>query len=206
MHAIQPGYHSQRIRKQPSSSLNECTPHCVHRVPAREVHEYQDEQGTVPNGTKLSPFRAKSAACECFGSFIPTQELGNESQGDFSRRRIFSKENTFWGFFTQVLNADNGCQEVVRKVQAFAASRSMTMPSASTSAYCQARSKLNEGGLKRILKHTSEQLQQRGRHGRWKDRRVVVVDGTGVSMPDTPDNQEEWPQTTQTGGLWTGAW
>ncbi|MEJ1464564.1 MAG: IS4 family transposase, partial [Candidatus Sedimenticola sp. (ex Thyasira tokunagai)] len=25
-------------------------------------------------------------------------------------------------------------------------------------------------------------------------RRVIVVDGTGVSMPDTPDNQEVWPQ------------
>ena len=131
---------------------------------------------------------------ECFGSFIPTQELGNDSEGDFSRRRIFSKENTFWGFFTQVLDADGGCQEVVRKVQAFSASRFMPIPSASTSAYCQARSKLSGDGLKRILKHTSEQLQQRGHHSRWKNRRVVVVDGTGVSMPDTPDNQEAWPQ------------
>lgn len=115
-------------------------------------------------------------------------------EGDFSRRRIFSKENTFWAFFTQVLDADGGCQEVVRKVQAFAAVRAMPLPSASTSAYCQARSKLSGDGLKRILKHTSERLQQRGRLGRWKSRRVVVVDGTGVSMPDTPDNQKAWPQ------------
>ena len=70
----------------------------------------------------------------CFGSFIPSHELGNETAGDFRRRRIFSKENTFWGFFTQVLDADGGCQEVVRKVQACAASRSMPAPSASTSA------------------------------------------------------------------------
>lgn len=166
-----PGFHLPTLRRKPRSG----------------AQKLADERRRIRRHTI-------SQLGECFGSFIPTQELGNESQGDFSRRRIFSKENTFWGFFTQVLDADGGCQEVVRKVQAFAASRSMPMPSASTSAYCQARSKLNEGGLKRILKHTSEQLQQRGRHGRWKDRRVVVVDGTGVSMPDTPDNQEEWPQ------------
>ncbi|MCK5859577.1 MAG: IS4 family transposase [Abyssibacter sp.] len=27
------------------------------------------------------------------------------------------------------------------------------------------------------------------------DRRVVVVDGTGLSMPDTPENQSRWPQS-----------
>ena len=131
---------------------------------------------------------------DCFGSFIPTTELGNAAGGAFSRRRIFSKENTFWAFFTQILDADGGCLEVVRKVQAFAASRAMALPSASTSAYCQARGKLNSAGLQRILKHTSEQLQHRGHRCRWKDRRVVVVDGTGVSMPDTAGNQKTWPQ------------
>ncbi len=30
--------------------------------------------------------------------------------------------------------------------------------------------------------------------GRLNNRRVVVVDGTGVSMPDTIKNQEVWPQ------------
>lgn len=166
-----PGFHLSTLRRKPRSG----------------AQKLADERRRIRRHTI-------SQLGECFGSFIPIQELGNASGGDFSRRRIFSKENTFWGFFTQVLDADGGCQEVVRKVQAFAASRSMPMPSASTSAYCQARSKLNEDGLKRILKRTSEQLQQRGRHGRWKDRHVVVVDGTGVSMPDTPDNQEQWPQ------------
>lgn len=31
----------------------------------------------------------------------------------------------------------------------------------------------------------------------WKDRPVKVVDGTGLSMPDTPDNQREYPQPEQ---------
>jgi len=38
-----------------------------------------------------------------------------------SRRRIYSKENTFWAFLSQVFDADGGCKEVIRKLQAFAA-------------------------------------------------------------------------------------
>ena len=83
---------------------------------------------------------------------------------------------------------------MVRKVQAFAAARSLPMPSTSTSAYCQARAKLDHGSLENILNHTATSLQQRGQPGQWKGRRVVVVDGTGVSMPDTPENQADWPQ------------
>lgn len=166
-----PGFHLSTLRRKPRS--------CAQKL--------ADERLRIRR-------HSISQLGECFGSFIPTHELGKASQGDFSRRRVFSKENTFWGFFTQVLDADGGCQEVVRKVQAFAASRSMPAPSASTSAYCQARSKLDGDGLQRILQHTSEQLQQRGSHRHWKDRRVVVVDGTGVSMPDTPANQAAWPQ------------
>ncbi|WXG52571.1 MAG: transposase [Candidatus Sedimenticola sp. (ex Thyasira tokunagai)] len=70
----------------------------------------------------------------------------------------------------------------------------MPTPSASTSAYCQARAKLEQDCLESILSHTAEGLQQRGRSQWWKQRRVVVVDGTGVSMPDTQANQAIWPQ------------
>lgn len=131
---------------------------------------------------------------DCFGHFIPAKALENGADGAFSRRRLFSKENTFWAFFSQILDADGGCQEVVRKVQALAATRSMPVPSASTSAYCQARSKLDPAELEKILAHTAEDLQQQGRSRWWKDRRVVVVDGTGVSMADTHANQQNWPQ------------
>ena len=96
----------------------------------------------------------------------------------------------FWAFFSQVLDADGGCQEVVRKVQAFAAAKSLPQPSASTSAYCQARQKLDSETLENILQYTA--LQQSSAAS--IDRRVVVADGTGVSMPDTARNQTHWPQ------------
>lgn len=132
-----------------------------------------------------------------FSSVLPPNALEQGTDGSFSRRRLFSKGNTFWAFFSQTLDADGGCQEVVRKVQALAAKRDAPAPSASTSAYCQARSKLEHSELEAIFDHTGETLQRLGRRQGWKSRRVVVVDGTGVSMPDTLANQASWPQQAQ---------
>lgn len=130
---------------------------------------------------------------ECFRNFIPNQYLRPSESGALSRRRFFSKENTFWAFFSQVLGDDGGCQEVIRKLQAFAAIKSKSLPSSSTAAYCQARSKLELSGLETMLQHTASRLTLPD-FERMNGRRVVVVDGTGVSMPDTIANQLVWPQ------------
>ena len=53
-----------------------------------------------------------SSLGECFGQFIPSKVLENGGTGSFNRRRVFSKTNTFWAFFSQVLDVDGGCQEV----------------------------------------------------------------------------------------------
>ena len=145
---------------------------------------------------KLAAIRHKSLSQlgNCLGKFIPTDYLLPSQTGSLSRRRLFSKENTFWAFLLQVLDADRGCQEVVRKVQAVAALKTSTVPSSSTAAYCKARQKLDLSELEAILCHTSLPLAQSTHSTRLNNRRVVVVDGTGVSMPDTPDNQKVWPQ------------
>lgn len=168
-----PGFHLQTLRRKPRSASQKLS----------------DE---------ITQLKQKSFANlgECFRKFIPKRYLCPTESGALSRRRIFSKENTFWAFFSQVLDGDGGCQEVVRKLQAFAAMKSKSMPSSSTAAYCQARIKLDLSGLEAILQHTSNQLQIETEpdSGRMNGRRVVVVDGTGVSMPDTAENQRVWPQ------------
>lgn len=135
-----------------------------------------------------------SQLSECFREFIPDDLLQPSSSGSLSRRRVFSKENTFWAFLSQTLDADGGCQEVVRKMQAVAALKSLPVPSSSTSAYCTARKKLEESELQVILDHTAFYPQQISPLNPVIDRRVIVVDGTGVSMPDTAENQQVWPQ------------
>jgi hypothetical protein len=131
---------------------------------------------------------------ECLGKFIPSRYLDPESSGALSRRRIYSKENTFWAFLSQVLDADGGCKEVVCKLQAFAALKVGKLPSSSTAAYCKARQKLEQSMLESILTHTTAEIRNEVNQERLNGRRVIVVDGTGVSMPDTKENQGDWPQ------------
>jgi hypothetical protein len=131
---------------------------------------------------------------ELFEDFIPRTLLKPERNGVMSRRRIFSKENTFWAFFSQVLDADGGCKEVIRKLQSYASIKGVKVPSSSTASYCTARKKLDEQMLSGIFDHTAAQLNKMPKDGLLNNRRVIVVDGTGVSMPDTPENQKAWPQ------------
>lgn len=133
----------------------------------------------------------------CFRTLIPSRLLQPASSKEHSRRRLFSKENTFWAFFSQVIDSDGGCKEVVRKMQAYASVNAIKLPASSSSAYCQARKKLKVEELMGILKHTAKRIDYMPERGFINDRRVVVVDGTGVSMPDAPENQEEWPQQKQ---------
>lgn len=131
---------------------------------------------------------------EYFTALIPRHLLLPKSSGTLSRIRFFSKETTFWAFFSQILDADGGCQEVVRKLQSYAALRDQTLPSSSTAAYCKARKKLDQAELDDIFKRTSEHMKAAPDSALLNGRRVVVVDGTGLSMPDTAANQDVWPQ------------
>jgi len=133
---------------------------------------------------------------EVFEKFIPHSLLKPERNGAMSRRRLFSKENTFWAFFSQVLDADGGCKEVIRKLQSYASIKGVKVPSSSTAAYCAARKKLDKQMLSDILAHTAERLEKMPETSLMNNRRVIVVDGTGISMPDTSANQEVWPQSS----------
>lgn len=166
-----PGFHLQTLRKTPRSAM---------KIMADKMAEI-----------KQKTFWQLGV---CFGDFIPSHYLAQSDSGINSRRRLLSKENTFWSFLSQVLDADGGCKEVVRKLQVFSAMKSMKPPSSSTSAYCQARKNLDASSLEKILQHTSSSLKFEADPEYLNGRRVVVVDGTGVSMPDTIDNQKVWPQ------------
>lgn len=62
------------------------------------------------------------------------------------------------------------------------------------SAYCQARKKLSIELLENILTKTQNYILAEHSTLPLVGRRVVVADGTGISMADTAPNQEMWPQ------------
>ncbi len=137
---------------------------------------------------KISSLKRKSfkQVGEIFSRFIPCEYLKPEPSGTMSRRSIFSKENTFWAFMSQILDADGGCKEVVKKLQSYASLKGIKVPSSSTASYCTARKKMPEQSLSDIFQHTALQGDRPVKTGLLNNRRVIVVDGTGLSMPDTP--------------------
>jgi len=64
-----------------------------------------------------------------------------------------------------------------------------------TSAYCNARNRLPEEPLRELVWQYGEALAGKARKGElFFGRRVKVVDGTSVQLPDTEANQAEYPQ------------
>lgn len=170
---IFPGFHMQSLRRKPRSAR-------------QKLAEEMD----------LLKRKSFKQIGEVFEKFIPQTVLKPAPGGAMSRRRLFSKETTFWAFFSQVLDADGGCKEVIRKLQSYASIKGVKVPSSSTASYCVARKKLDERMLSDILEHTSNQVEDMSKSGFLNGRRVIVVDGTGVSMPDTSANQKIWPQSS----------
>lgn len=132
----------------------------------------------------------------CLAEFIPEHLLVQNANGKHSRSRIFTKQTTFWAFLSQVINADGGCSEVVSKLRAFAVLKCPFVISPSTGAYCSARKNLSKEEIKKVFNHATETLDKIERRD-YRDRRVIVVDGTGLTAPDTKDNQKQWPQQKQ---------
>lgn len=130
-----------------------------------------------------------------FGSLLPAGLLSQSDEGPNSREQIYSVRRTFFGFLYQVLNPDCPCREVVLQMQSLFALWSPRRVSQDTGAYCQARGRLPLDILQRLRCALAAQAAKAGE--RWHGFHVKVIDGTGVSMPDTPKNQGAYPQSRE---------
>lgn len=111
------------------------------------------------------------------------------------RERCFSPVETLWTFLVQVISADGSCRKALGQFNLWRVQRGLPCVSSHTDGYCKARQRLPEALLKRLVEATGEDLSSRDEPSwRWCGFRVKVVDGTGVTMSDTPENQAEYPQ------------
>jgi putative transposase len=109
---------------------------------------------------------------------------------------------TLWTFLSQVLDGLKSCRAAVAR--AFAAlALSCPLQDLDTCNYCRARAKLATGVLRRLTLQVAEGLEKAApAWWRWQRHPVVLVDGFTVSLPDTPANQQAYPQpNTQKPGL-----
>ena len=113
---------------------------------------------------------------------------------------VYTPAITLWAFLSQVLFKDEqrSCVAAVARVIVLLVALERGPCSSNTGAYCRARGKLSEKVIRQLTIDVSEGCENRvDEKWLWHGRHVHLVDGTTVSMPDTPENQEAYPQQTQ---------
>jgi hypothetical protein len=108
---------------------------------------------------------------------------------------IYTPAVTVWVFLSQCLSADHSCTDAVARLIAWRVSQGETPCSPDTSAYCTARKELPEEVCPELVRRTGRDLEAAASADwLWHSRHVRVVDGSTISMPDTPKNQAAYPQ------------
>jgi hypothetical protein len=126
-----------------------------------------------------------------FGEWVGQAPANWKSERD----RLYWPLRTFWLFLSQVVAGNVGCAETVSKAMVWLGLKDQEEASQNTGAYCRARQRLEEVALQELADSIAKRMEgHAGEKGLWYGRRVEIVDGTSASMPDTPANQNEWPQ------------
>jgi hypothetical protein len=109
--------------------------------------------------------------------------------------RIFTPVVTLWTFLSQIHSDDPSCRAAVARLNATRVAQGLAPCSPLTGGYCKARQRLPETLLSRLVPMSGQRLQQQTPLAwHWHGRAVKIVDGSGVSMPDTEANQQAYPQ------------
>jgi hypothetical protein len=145
-----------------------------------------------------------------FASVLSEQTIQNafaDADADFAQDEddVYTPALTLWTFLSQVLHsgAMRSCTAAVARVVVLLVALGKKPCSDNTSAYCRARSKLPVAVLRRLTTTMASGCEQcLPPRWLWKKRHVYLVDGTTVSMPDTEENQQVFPQPgSQAAGL-----
>jgi hypothetical protein len=108
---------------------------------------------------------------------------------------VYTPAMTLWAFLAQVLSGSKACVAAVARVMVLRTALGLPPCSANTGAYCKARGKLSEHFLRCLTYAVGEAIEDRAPdQWRWFGRRVLLTDGFEVTLPDTPENQQAYPQ------------
>lgn len=117
--------------------------------------------------------------------------------GDY-RDRVYPPLTTLALFMGQALSRDGACQDAVARHLSERSGRGMASCSLNTGPYCKARQRLPIELVTHLQRQVGKHMAQRLPNGwRWCGRSVKLLDGTTVSMPDTPSNQKAFPQNPE---------
>ena len=112
------------------------------------------------------------------------------------RERQFPPTETLSMFMAQALNADRSCQMAVNTASVTRLAGGLPACSTHTGAYCRARRRLPMTMVSTLARHTGRWIAAKAPAAwHWRNRPVRLVDGTTLTLPDTPANQADYPQS-----------
>ena len=120
-----------------------------------------------------------------------------ENDGLFGQDDLFSTPIVLWAFLAQVLRDGKGaaCAAAVADIATYMHQTGGPVPSGDTGDYCRARAKLNPAPVRSLTVGAAEQLEEQADPSwLWHDLHAKLIDGFTFTMPDTPENQQAFPQ------------
>jgi hypothetical protein len=152
------------------------------RVASHQQHlrDHFTEQPQLPFGDLLTEQRFREIVAE------------EEVRG---RQCFFTPLMTVWGWLWQSLRSAS-CWEAGLACMTWAQRRGQSAPSPENNAFGKARCRLPERLVARLARETGKKVTEKADAWNWQGHRVRVADGTTATMPDTPENQNEYPQSS----------
>lgn len=139
----------------------------------------------------------RQAGAVDFFNLLTGPELLEMTEGHLPehRERLYPPTVTLSMFMKQSLAVDRSCQRAVDAWAGQRAAEGLSVQSIRTGGYCRARARLPLEMIVALTRETGRLLSaQAPRAWRWRGRCVKLADGTGISMPDTAENQARFPQ------------
>ena len=137
-----------------------------------------------------------------FSDVLPEKEIEaafDEEESWFAQEEdeIFTPPLSLWAFLSQVLHKEEqrSCLAAVSRVMVLLVALGREPCANNSGGYCKARAKLPEKVIERLTTRVADGCEKKiPQDWLWKNRHVKLADGSTVSMPDTPENQEAYPQ------------
>ena len=119
------------------------------------------------------------------------------------RERSFPPTETLSMFVAQALSVDGSCQQAVNDAMVKRVIGGLKPGSTNTGGYCKARARLPETMISTLARDAGLIVAKGAAPWwHWRGRQVRLVDGATMTLPDTEENQAEFPQpSSQKAGL-----
>lgn len=115
----------------------------------------------------------------------------------FGLHGVYNTAVVVWSFLSQVLRdgKEASCQAAVARVVSYCEQAGLDAPTEDTGDYCRARAKLSEAALHELSNEVAAEMEQAADSTwLWKGKyHGKLIDGSTFTMPDTPENQAEYP-------------